>query len=195
MFNAWKSDVPNTLGKICPCLKLWSSKWKVLIWTHPEQLDKGSTLKRMNFDSAKCNVCNWGKVHCSNVRFVIVILVFAAVENLQRHDEMNGKNLTTWEISEELFQHRPTRIHNRNAKYALVRLIACIVKKKIVQKDFDSSSPGYSKSFSKRGCYSRRNFGLGLIQKQLCKVLLQSIEVKISIVLSFVLQIHSSLKS
>lgn len=150
---------------------------------NPEQLDKGSALKRMNFDSAKCNVTNWREVHCSNVRFGNVILVFATVENLQGHDEMNGKNPTTREISEKLFQHRPTQIDNRNTEYALVGLIACIVKKKIVQKDFDSPSPGYSKSFSKRGCYSRRNFGMGLMQKQLNRALLQSISVKISIVL------------
>lgn len=84
----------------------------------------------MNFDSAKCNVCNQGKVHCSNLQFGNVILVFATVENPQGHDEMNGKNFTTQGISEKQFQNRPTRIHNRNAKCALVRIIAFVVKKK-----------------------------------------------------------------
>lgn len=64
------------------------------------------------------------------MRFGNVILVFATVENLQGHDEMNGKNPTTREISEKLFQHTPTQIDNRNTEYALVGLIACIVKKK-----------------------------------------------------------------
>lgn len=51
------------------------------------------------------------------MRFGNVILVFATVESLEGHDEMNMNTPTTREVNEKLFQNRPTRIHNRKTKY------------------------------------------------------------------------------
>lgn len=93
-------DVEILLVKFADDISCEVVKWQVLTQTHPEQVGKGFTLNSMNFDSAKCNACNYGKGHSSNVGFGNIILAFIKTERLWGHDEINGKSPTIgqWDV-------------------------------------------------------------------------------------------------